>query len=345
MTSSVPVMLRAVGCVRLASCPTRLAVPSQIPLRGFASPPNSNSSQESEIIGAINEVFAGLAKSSASPTPPLRSANPAFQYLPGSPFDVNKRKPKRPPPFESGGGFGSPSGEQPEKSEQIAEYSDIASRMPEPWTKLRYLPLYPIKVRRWVLDAKSRMGRYLEDGRWHVDIADDIHAAAPDSILMTIAGKAIIEAEMERRKQQAALGFEPPADLVGRYRFGVTEEMLDAVNAPEKVRHLLSMTNAPSREVRDFRVQELMQKVRRHEFDCGSSEAQIAALTERINAITVVLSANKKDKHLKHRMTQIVAKRVRLMKYLRRTKPEAYFKTIVACGLKDIGPPLTRAGV
>ena len=58
--------------------------------------------------------------------------------------------------------------------------------------------------------------------------------------------------------------------------------------------------------------------------DTGSTEAQIAIMTERINNITSHLKTNKKDHSGRRGLVILVAKRRRLLNYLRKNNLDSY---------------------
>lgn len=62
--------------------------------------------------------------------------------------------------------------------------------------------------------------------------------------------------------------------------------------------------------------------------DTGSSEVQIALLTGRIEKLTEHLKTNKHDYHTRYGLTNMVSQRRRLMRYLKRVKPDVYRKLI-----------------
>ena len=57
------------------------------------------------------------------------------------------------------------------------------------------------------------------------------------------------------------------------------------------------------------RKQEIINQYRRDEKDTGSSEVQIALLTERINELTEHLKVHKKDNHSRRGLLKMVGKR------------------------------------
>jgi len=73
----------------------------------------------------------------------------------------------------------------------------------------------------------------------------------------------------------------------------------------------------------------------RHEKDSGSPEYQIALFTARIEKLTKHLKKNIHDFHSRRGLLKIVAKRKKLMDYLKENNPKAYKATIKKLGLKD----------
>ena len=72
------------------------------------------------------------------------------------------------------------------------------------------------------------------------------------------------------------------------------------------------------------KVEELTKEFGKKENDTGSSETQIAVLTERIKNITSHLKNNKKDHSGRRGLVILVSKRRKLLNYLRRTNVNSY---------------------
>ena len=72
------------------------------------------------------------------------------------------------------------------------------------------------------------------------------------------------------------------------------------------------------------KVEELTKKFGKKENDTGSSETQIAVLTERIKNITSHLQDNKKDHSGRRGLVLLVSKRRKLLNYLRREDINSY---------------------
>lgn len=70
------------------------------------------------------------------------------------------------------------------------------------------------------------------------------------------------------------------------------------------------------------------------ETDTGSSAVQVALLTARIKQLAEHMRDHKLDMHNRRGLVQMVAKRNRLLRYLRNTDNETYRNTIKALGLR-----------
>ncbi|HEC23876.1 MAG TPA: 30S ribosomal protein S15 [Chloroflexi bacterium] len=80
--------------------------------------------------------------------------------------------------------------------------------------------------------------------------------------------------------------------------------------------------------------EEIIKEFGVHENDTGSPQVQIALLTRRINQITEHLLVHKHDQHSRLGLLKMVGRRRRLLRYLRRTQPEAYRELIQRLGLR-----------
>ena len=72
------------------------------------------------------------------------------------------------------------------------------------------------------------------------------------------------------------------------------------------------------------KVEELIKEFGKKENNSGSTETQIAVLTERIKNITSHLKNNKKDHSGRRGLVILVSKRSKLLNYLRRTNVNSY---------------------
>ena len=69
---------------------------------------------------------------------------------------------------------------------------------------------------------------------------------------------------------------------------------------------------------------EIIKKFGKNKDDSGSTEAQIALLTQRVRDVTNHVNIHEKDNHSRHGLVKLVSQRRRLMKYLQRTNPESF---------------------
>lgn len=72
---------------------------------------------------------------------------------------------------------------------------------------------------------------------------------------------------------------------------------------------------------------EIMEKFGLHDEDTGSSSVQIALLTEKIDRLTEHLKDHPKDNNSRRGLLKMVAKRKKLLDYLKRQKPD-YFEEL-----------------
>ncbi len=82
------------------------------------------------------------------------------------------------------------------------------------------------------------------------------------------------------------------------------------------------------------RKQEVVTDFRRTDEDTGSSEVQIAVLTERINNLTQHLREHKQDHTSRRGLLALVSTRRRLLRYMQRTKPATYRELLTRLKLR-----------
>ena len=71
-----------------------------------------------------------------------------------------------------------------------------------------------------------------------------------------------------------------------------------------------------------------------HETDTGSSDVQIARMTERINYLTQHLAIHRKDISSRRGLLRLVARRRKLLDYLKRTENERYLALLKSLKLR-----------
>ena len=71
-----------------------------------------------------------------------------------------------------------------------------------------------------------------------------------------------------------------------------------------------------------------------HEGDTGSSEVQVALLTERINQLAEHLKAHPHDEHTRRGLLKLIGQRRRLLAYISKTDVKSYRSLIAKLGLR-----------
>ena len=81
-------------------------------------------------------------------------------------------------------------------------------------------------------------------------------------------------------------------------------------------------------------MREKIKEIVNHEKDTGSSEVQVALLTDKIENLSSHISKNKKDKHSSVGLLRAVNKRKKLLEYLKKNKLETYKKLLSKLNLR-----------
>jgi small subunit ribosomal protein S15 len=71
-----------------------------------------------------------------------------------------------------------------------------------------------------------------------------------------------------------------------------------------------------------------------HQNDVGSPEVQVAILSRRIKELSLHTEKSPKDHHSRRGLVSLVARRRRLLNYIRKNKPETYPDLIQKLGLR-----------
>lgn len=79
---------------------------------------------------------------------------------------------------------------------------------------------------------------------------------------------------------------------------------------------------------------QIIGKYRTHKTDSGSPEVQIALLSQRISSLTEHMKTHQKDHHSRRGLLTLVARRRRLIKYLKDRSPERYQALIRSLGIR-----------
>ncbi len=85
-------------------------------------------------------------------------------------------------------------------------------------------------------------------------------------------------------------------------------------------------------------VKEVKEKIvgdyKTHESDTGSSQVQVALLTQRINELTEHFKTHKKDNHSRRGLLKMVSRRRKLLDYMKRRDINEYHEIIQKLGLR-----------
>ncbi len=79
---------------------------------------------------------------------------------------------------------------------------------------------------------------------------------------------------------------------------------------------------------------EIIEKFKTHDTDTGSSEVQIALLSDRISYLTDHFQGHKKDHHSRRGLLKLVGQRRSLLKYLKKKDINRYRSLIKELGIR-----------
>lgn len=74
--------------------------------------------------------------------------------------------------------------------------------------------------------------------------------------------------------------------------------------------------------------EQVVSQYKQHDNDTGSSQVQVALLTQRINELTEHFKVHKKDNHSRRGLLKMVARRRKLLDYLKRKNIGEYHAII-----------------
>jgi len=250
--------------------------------------------------------------------------------------------------------------ERPEKQDKELDLAKIFPHKPKPAepskkdtpplgppelgvSDLKYVHLYPRLVRRWILDAKTPKGFYDQDGTWKE--ASFFNSLLEDEDAEEFFGRKTSEGPYYSGRTLIPPGTETsrfveyenlPEDLRGHYRFDIQPEEME--HASPKLKELLSIQNAGKAELSRFRRRQATRQYGRKPHDTGSSAVQVVIFTHQIRSLSDHLRVNSKDKPARRGLEMLVARRRRMMLYLKNEDPERYWKILKQYNLRDALP-------
>jgi small subunit ribosomal protein S15 len=80
--------------------------------------------------------------------------------------------------------------------------------------------------------------------------------------------------------------------------------------------------------------QQVISKYKKHKTDSGSPEVQVAILSQRLKQLEEHFKSNKQDHHSRRGLLSMVARRRRLLNYLKSRSPERYKALILSLGIR-----------
>lgn len=83
-----------------------------------------------------------------------------------------------------------------------------------------------------------------------------------------------------------------------------------------------------------YKKSQIINEFKIHEKDTGSTEVQVAVLTERINELNEHLKVHKKDHHSRRGLLKMVGRRRNLLRYLKNKDIEKYRELIEKLGIR-----------
>ena len=78
----------------------------------------------------------------------------------------------------------------------------------------------------------------------------------------------------------------------------------------------------------------IIDKFKHRKDDSGSTEVQVALLTERINHLAEHLKTHRKDHASRRGLLMMVGRRTRLLRFLHRVSPERYAAVVKQLGIR-----------
>jgi small subunit ribosomal protein S15 len=80
--------------------------------------------------------------------------------------------------------------------------------------------------------------------------------------------------------------------------------------------------------------EKIVEDYKTHSTDTGSSQVQVALLTQRINELTEHFKTHKKDNHSRRGLLKMVSRRRKLLDYMKRRDINEYHDIIQKLGLR-----------
>jgi len=199
------------------------------------------------------------------------------------------------------------------------------------------------ELRRWVEDAVGALvgkGFYNDKGDWiqisRIDREKDPESyehATEDRTIPAYTFRVVgvpgnKSRETKRSYIPPPLRNRIPADLVGRYRFGITPELVENMQLSDKIKKVISYAYATETEIKRARLEDAITKFGKRPNDCGNTAVQLCMLNQRLRSLEEHVKVHKKDQNAKRQLRIVISKRRRLYKYLKRRDLTTYYSVL-----------------
>uniref|UniRef100_A0A0E0K6F6 Small ribosomal subunit protein uS15c n=1 Tax=Oryza punctata TaxID=4537 RepID=A0A0E0K6F6_ORYPU len=156
----------------------------------------------------------------------------------------------------------------------------------------------------------------------------DTHVCALRSSIQEMAANQKTKDDIKKIKTMQALSYF--ANIGGP----ATPQYLQHPPQEELLERYFHPDHMSSEEKMKLELQRVRDEFKMSENDCGSARVQIAQLTVKIKHLSTVL--HKKDKHSRKGLQDMVQRRKKYLKYLRRTDWDSYCLVLSKLGLRDV---------
>lgn len=117
---------------------------------------------------------------------------------------------------------------------------------------------------------------------------------------------------------------------------------IDNPSSSDDVMQTISLATANQKEITKFKIRQKVEQLQQHKLDTGSSSVQIAVMTEKIINMTRHFAANRKDKGSTRSFQILVARRRKMMQYLKRKDFLTFTKTVALLNLQKEASQLSK---
>ncbi|PAN25518.1 hypothetical protein PAHAL_4G308100 [Panicum hallii] len=227
--------------------------------------------------------------------------------------------PQRRRPAGAEAAFGRDPGEKPEFLRQYS-YEDLGKRLGD---------LRPAGAgkdgKEWfsLEELSARLGRLRE-------VEKEERERAPMAGMGIGALQEALQAHALQTKGQKKAGGAPSMSAL----MGLGGQTVQGKPQEELMERYFHPDHMSSAEKMKLELKRIRDKFKMSENDCGSARVQVAQLTTKIKHLSGTL--HKKDKHSRKGLQEMVQKRKKYLKYLRRTDWDSYCLVLKSLGLRDV---------